>query len=342
MRITNNMMSNTMLRNLNTNLTRLDKYQQQMSTGKKFSMPSDDPIGVSKSLTLNTAVSELKQHKKNTEDALSWMEITEAAVKDVGDVLQRIRELAVQADGVETKEDKVKIKAEIDQLRSQVINIANTTYGGKSIFTGYKTDQKLIDATTGQYLITSKDNEVMEYGVGINDTLGVNVLGHKLFGAIQTKPSYDLADPDEKNAFDAYINNLNNINSDSFKEVGTLTADADKGTYHAHIIKVIDSLSKSLETDNAVETDKAIGQLDGHLQNILKVRAEVGSKVNRLELSLNRNEDDTINFTKLLSQNEDADYAETLLKYTNDESVYRAALSIGARIIQPTLMDFLR
>ncbi len=71
MRVTNNMLVNNMVYNLNQNLKVLEKLQYQKATGKKFRVPSDDPIGVSKSLKFNTDLSKLEQYNRNVEDALS-------------------------------------------------------------------------------------------------------------------------------------------------------------------------------------------------------------------------------------------------------------------------------
>ncbi|QXM05165.1 flagellar hook-associated protein FlgL [Crassaminicella indica] len=310
MRITNSMMSNTMLLNLNNNLRRLDKWNKQMSTGKKFTMPSHDPIGVSKSLGLNTAVAEIERYKKNAEDSLSWLNITESAVEDIGNILQRARELAVSADGTETKEDKQKIKVEIDQLKEQLIKVANSTYSGKYIFSGYKTDQKLLD-NNGIYLIDSKNDEKMEYEVGTAERIDVNTLGHKLFGID--------------------VGSLDTLNTNE-------AAEGNK----AQLIAVFDDLSNSLDTDNQAGIEKALGRIDEHMENVLQIRGEIGVKTNRMEMTINRIEKDVINFTELLSKNEDADMAEVIMKFKNDENIYRASLSVGAKVIQPSLVDFIR
>lgn len=96
MRITNNMLINNMKNYINNNLSRMDKYQNQMATGKKISVPSDDPIVAARALKLRTDVSEIEQYKRNVKDAQSWMDITETALSNIGDVLHRARELASQ------------------------------------------------------------------------------------------------------------------------------------------------------------------------------------------------------------------------------------------------------
>ena len=91
MRITNNMLISNMMLSLSNNLNRTQKYQEQLATGKKISLPSDDPIVASKSLKLRTDVAEIQQYKRNTDDATSWMDITESTMGQITDVFQRMR-----------------------------------------------------------------------------------------------------------------------------------------------------------------------------------------------------------------------------------------------------------
>lgn len=295
--------------NLNKNLLRLDKHQEKLSTGKKFNVPSDDPIGVSKSLELNTALSELEQYKKNSDAAASWLEITEDAVATVGDILHRARELAVSADGIEAPGDKEKIRAEIDQLRNELIKIANTAYAGKYIFSGYHTNESLLKSD-GTYNIDIKNNEIMKYMVGAADEIEVNTLGHKLFG----------------------------IDNGSLNVLNTNEPSGEK----AQLVAIFDALSAALSADDKNEIQNTLTRIDIHMENVLSIRAEIGAKTNRMELTSNRIDNDMINFTKLLSKNEDADLAEVIMQFKNDENVYRASLSTGAKAIQPSLIDFIR
>ncbi|NLY42404.1 MAG: flagellar hook-associated protein FlgL, partial [Clostridiaceae bacterium] len=142
MRITNNMLIRNMMLNINTNLVRMDKVQYQMATGKKIRRPSDDPIIASRALKYRTDIYEIEQFQKNTSDAISWIEMTEQALSNLGEVIKRARELTVQAstDSL-TPEDKIKIQSEIIQLKRSIVEIGNTSYAGRYIFGGYDTDE---------------------------------------------------------------------------------------------------------------------------------------------------------------------------------------------------------
>lgn len=85
-----------------------------------------------------------------------------------------------------------------------------------------------------------------------------------------------------------------------------------------------------------------IGKLDRHVNHLLGEQANLGTRMNRLELTMNRLDDDEINFTTLLSENEDIDIAEVVVKMQSQEMVYNAALMSSSKIIQPSLLDFIR
>lgn len=85
-----------------------------------------------------------------------------------------------------------------------------------------------------------------------------------------------------------------------------------------------------------------VGELDTAIDNILSLRSEVGAKTNRLDLTKSRLDEANLNLSELLSKNEDINTAEVITQLKMQENTYRTALAAGARIIQPTLIDFLR
>lgn len=305
MRITNTMVVNNMMYNMGNNLGRLDKIQQQLATGKKINTASDDPIVASRALKMRTDVAEILQYRKNVDDANSWMEITESTIASIGDLLQRARELAVQgSNDASTDDDRKKIASEAKQIKEQIIQLSNTTYAGRYIFSGYKTDQSLIDETTGMYNITIETSgalrEDIKYEIGIRDKININVLGSEVFGGVGT--------------------------------AGTAPK----------MIQDLDNFITGLNNSDTTAIGASISSMEDNIANLLMIRSDVGARTNRLELTKNRLAADETNFTKLMSQNEDADLAEVIMKLKSEENVYNASLAGGARIIQPTLVDFLK
>lgn len=326
MRITNSMMLNSMMRNMGKNLSRMSKTEENLATGKKFLRPSDDPIGVSRSLRLNTEVANMEQFKRNAEDALSWMDTTEMAINNIVDVLQRARELTLSANNGSNSDDERKaIATEITQLKEQLINIGNTNYAGSYIFSGFKTNKPPIGAD-GKYSLqenttdpsqTLSASEIIEFNVGVGDRMGINFTVQKIFGVIT--PTSTIDDP---------INASSSVSTNSASQM----------------IEVFNQLIDDLQAPggDTAGISSGIARLDIQLDNANAARAEIGVKTNRLDLTINRINDNTINLKDLLSKNEDADIAEVIMNLKMQENVYKASLSGGARIIQPTLMDFLR
>lgn len=309
MRITNNMLINNMINYIGSNLTRMDKYQAQLATGKKIQVPSDDPVVAARALKLRTDVAEIKQYKRNLDDATSWLEITEDTLAKIGDILQRARELTVQGStGSTSADDMQKINAEMKQLREQLIQMGNATYAGRYIFSGYKTDQKLLNADGSFAINVDTSAENITYEIGIGDSININVTGGDLF---------------------------NNGGDASNTAVPPATATG-------KMISDFNELIAQLDAGNHDAVGSMLSEIDADMDNLLRVRADVGARLNRLELTANRLDSDNLNFTKLMSQNEDIDMAETIINLQNEENVYRASLAGGARIIMPSLIDFLR
>lgn len=329
MRITNGMLVTNMLFNLNQNMGRLNKLNEQMHTQRKFSVPSDDPIGVSKSLKYHTDLSKIEQYKRNAEDANSWMKETESALNEIGEVLHRANQLAVQmANDTYSDDELLKAKEEISQLKEHLIQISNSTYAGRHLFSGYKTDQKLLDEN-GKYKVSlimnddiaaGKTKEIVEYNVGISETIKVNTLGGRVFGVAKfedNNENKELLDPN----YDSDVNN-------------------DSKSY---LIAVFDKYEKALAGEiDKEEISKTITRTQNCMDQVLSVRSEIGAKMKRLELTMKKLSSQDLSTQELITKNEGINVPEVITKLKTEENIYRASLSIGARIIQPSLVDFLR
>lgn len=146
MRITNKMMTNNSLYNINNNKNSLSKLEQAYSTGKKIQRPSEDPIIAVRALKLRTNLTELNQYyEKNIPDAKSWMDVTESALNNVNDILTQMNTYCVQGSNDSlTANDRNNIVTNLSQLKKQVYQEGDSNYAGRYVFTGYKTDTSLI------------------------------------------------------------------------------------------------------------------------------------------------------------------------------------------------------
>lgn len=297
MRITNKTMNNNLLRNLQSGLQRMDKYNQQLATGRKVQLPSDDPVAASSIMRLRGSLNETEQYLKNVDAGISWLEATDSVLGEVTTVLHRARELSIYG-ASDTLEDSSReaLAREVEQLYDNVIQLANSTHGGKYLFSGQKTTTRpFVHPGSNDPLVAPDfegDNAQIAQEIAAGSKLGVSIDGEETFMPI----------------FGALADIYNNLMAGNTSELGE---------------------------DN-------LGDLDTALDSLLTSRSEVGAKVNRLELAGERLTDLKLNLSKLHSNVADVDVAETIMHLKSEENVYQTALSVGARIIQPSLVDFLR
>ncbi|MEC5422859.1 flagellar hook-associated protein FlgL [Virgibacillus sp. C22-A2] len=177
--------------------------------------------------------------------------------------------------------------------------------------------------------------EVEQLKEHLKDIANTNVNGKYIFNGTNTSnPPID-------------EDGIININSDSVViEVsnGTkLQANVDASTvFNSDLFDKIDDFIEHLGQDNQEGIQGSIGDFDENINGIVNARADLGARMNRLDLVVNRLGEQEVIATKMMSDNEDIDYAKAITELITQESLHRAALSAGSRIIQPSLIDFLR
>jgi len=473
MRITNNMMTNSMLVRINNNMNQLDKYYTQMSSGKKIQMPSENPILASRALKLRNIVSSTEQYSSNAKQAVSWMETTESAFKNVNSILTSMSELCVQGASDQYKEDdRQKILNQFNSYVEQLESELNSTYMGRYVFSGYKTNIPPIikDDFTGKNILNEEvynvkidadkllkmvnedivdkvngfASQIADFNSKIQDITGdppdLENLTDDEFDTIsgyqdersavvkELEPYLDsdtmefleityqhhivlrpydggndvyLVDGTTANPFSAEINeNGDGVNllingqkvdvkipdelidkaiiRDEIKlEVGvnnyitvnslafdTYTEDMYDELHYFD--KVFDYMSgtlsnedigiyfdgtpySELSTSEVTDFDKKIrsefeamiSKTNTFNASITEQHTNLGVRMNRINLIEDRLGDDKVNYTKLLSGNEDINYAEAAMNFNVSNATYNASLKVGMTITQLTLADFL-
>lgn len=146
MRITNKMMTNNMLHNINTNKNNMTNLENKYASGMEIQKPSDDPIVAVRALKLRSNLSELNQYyQKNIPDAMSWMEVTENALKNTSEIITQIHTYCDQgANDTLTVSERDSIVQNLTELKNQIYQEGNSNYAGRYLFTGYKTNTGLV------------------------------------------------------------------------------------------------------------------------------------------------------------------------------------------------------
>lgn len=146
MRVTNQMVTNSSLRNMQKSMQRVNNLNEQVTTGKKISAPSQDPVVAIRALKLRTTCDQLDQYKKkNIPDALSWLDTTQTSIQNVFNRLDDVYAYCEQgaSDTYQTK-DRSTIVNELYALKDAIYSEGGTTYAGRYLFSGYKTETNLI------------------------------------------------------------------------------------------------------------------------------------------------------------------------------------------------------
>ena len=146
MRVTNKIIQNNSVNNINLNKTLQDKLNTQMATEKKINRPSEDPVVAIRALRLRTNVSQVTQYySKNIPDANSWLELTEDALGTTADVLtDMIESVSKGVSEKLTDQDRKSILDALSAYKDEVYSTGNADYAGRSLFTGYRTESTLM------------------------------------------------------------------------------------------------------------------------------------------------------------------------------------------------------
>lgn len=292
------MIQQNSLRYIGSSYAKLDKLQSQVSSGKKISKASDDPIVAMKSLKYNTQLSQVKQYQSNASQAFTWLENTETNITEGIDVLSKVRDLVVKAKNGQNGEAELKsIGVEVNQLKEQLLNIANTQVNGRYIFNGTNSDSPpVVDNGDGTFTIPDADD--VNVNISSNMTLKVN--------------------SDPKSAF------------------GGTSASGQ------NVFEMLESLENALNSGSVDDLKSTLSDIDQFTDGMSAERSDIGARYNRLELINTRLETQEETATKVLSDNEDVELEKVITDFIAQQSVHRAALAVNAKIVQPTLIDFLK
>jgi flagellar hook-associated protein 3 FlgL len=180
-RITNSMLSRSVLADLQNVTEQLSRTQTKISSGKELTAPSDDPFAASQALMLRQDVALNGQYQRNVGEAQSWQNVTDTALANVNDAVLRVRDLVIQgANDTVGPAGRQAIASEIAQLIDSIKTAANSQYAGRYVFAGSAT-------TTQPYQLGASDAysgnaEVVKREIGPGVQVDLNTIGSATFG----------------------------------------------------------------------------------------------------------------------------------------------------------------
>ena len=282
--------------NLQLSLRRLATTQEQLSSGRQISRPSDNPVGTVSALRLRSNIRASEQYVRNAEDGLGWLSAADNTLTSSLNQVRRVRDLTLQAaNGTNGENERRAMAVEILAIRDSLIGLANTEHLGRAIFGGTADGIPPYDAAGAFQITGAAATGAIERTVAPGEQVRVNLTGPEIFG---TEP-----------------NNLFNV---------------------------LTTIATDLLANDPSNLDTHIAALDDRMRGVTDALGEIGARYNRVETMKDRATEQIITLKTSLSEVEDIDLPATIMDLQLQETAYKAALSATARVLQPSLVDFLR
>jgi flagellar hook-associated protein 3 FlgL len=347
MRVSSNMIHNTSFDAIGKHQADLLKIQEQMSSGKQINRPSDDPVGTTQIHRLNKTMNTIDQYADNGRYAKSQLVLEETAITNTVDVLQRVRELAVQMSTDTYNEDQRRQTAsEVSQLMLHVKSIMNQKNSdGEFLFSGNNVkDIPFVDDPNNPGFLTYIGNPVA------GDLEPDNHKPDAIFGGRFVKIGFDvnneLKPNDEANMSRVRVTDSGNQvfgfyktreELDNFDYTqSALEPDMDPNIYN--VMRVMHD--RLLEGERP--GDDVLEELRKGIDNMSANMAVIGSRQNRIEAQYDAGETYKIALTERRMVIEDKDLVEGISEFTLKENALQMAQQVFQRVQQMSLFDYLR
>ncbi len=308
---------------------RMESLQGKSATLKKLNTPSDDPVGAAKVLEVRTEKVNNDQYLMNSKLAETFLSNSEQTLGELTDTVIRAKEIALaQSSGASSNaQTRLGVAEEVTQLFNQSVAAANRRIGDRYLFGGYKTDRPPL-SPEGRFL---GDEGQMMTEIAKDVFVSMNVPGVEAFN---TQPQ---SSSDGQGVYGAPIRSPAGLRAqnEALNESGIPLE-------NVNVFNELQNLRISLLTgdlDGIRDTLERFDQLQGHLTTM---RAKIGSRLQGIQSTSQAIERHNITNAQLTSALEDADMAQVVSDLAKEETVFRSALQSSQKLIQPTLMDFVK
>ncbi|OWY30909.1 flagellin [Herbaspirillum robiniae] len=342
--INTNIASLNTQRNLNTSQSSLNTSIQRLSSGLRVNSAKDDAAGLAIADRMNSQVRGLAVAQRNANDGISMAQTAEGALATVGDNLQRMRELAVQAsNGTNSAQDRKTLNDEYKQLSDEVFRVLNgTTFNGQNLFTGVGQGAS---AGTGSTSGSASASLTLSFQVGanvtdnkLNDQITITLDDLSNNGTIAdvigttAKGLIGLGNTTQVSSAQVTYTSAKAALDNLFATGSTLTADA-LASSAVTLQTAVDSAKLALDkavADPTAQSDaqKAIKNLDKAISLISSKRAEFGAVQNRFNAVISNLQVSSENITASRSRIMDTDYAAETANLTRAQILQQAGTAM--------------
>nr|WP_302967205.1 flagellar hook-associated protein FlgL [uncultured Romboutsia sp.] len=324
MRITNASMVRSHLYDTQNNLTNMSKINQQISTGKVINTVSDDPHKAIKIMNINNEIKYTEKYNYNIDESVGWMNTTDGALDNVGNLLGEIKETILKVgNGTYSQNEMKSLNEDMNEKIKQLADTLNSTHGGKYLFGGSSVDDAPIT------VIENPDGTVkLEFSKDKNGQTIPNTDDLKADISSGINIDYNISVGEILNIKDGNGNTVNLL--DEINNLSTLMNDIANG----------DEQTAAKAKETLLNDTK--GKIDTLFDHVVNERTSLGVRLSTAEKIKELNDEDILNIQDVLSKTQDTDVVEKFIELKSAEMIYQASIQVGAKLIQPTILDYIR
>jgi len=377
MRITDKMVNTNIINSVQKNRSEMNDLQNQASTQKKLTKPSDDPSSIGRVMTAKKEEKVTQQFIKDLNYAKSFLEMTDVTLGELSELLMRAKELAIQQanDAGSNPQSRRIVASEIEQLFNQTIQIANKKIADRYIFSGFQTTKQPFDMA-GNY---NGDDGDLQVRVNKDAVVTMNVSGEKIFlgenlsadGTIRT-PAYtpatipelkDLQQKDfiKKQTKDAEMQEqeqseptglrapasvqsslASSISNSRGQASPAYQSKSNQYQSGVNILSALKEMEIGLRTNDKQVIQNSIESMDAALQQVVNARSTVGSRVQLLSTTLDSLQKNVVDQKVMASIAEDADLVQVVSDMSKADSSLKASLETSGKIANLSLLDYIK
>lgn len=322
MRLTNNMMSKSYLKNLNNSLKELNESNTRITAQRRYMKISEDPATALKAMKVRKNLSRNDMYKENLSDAKGILDQYESTISNINDIVKEAVAQVMQG-ATGTSDDAVRrtVATTLRGYQETILAAANTKYGDDYIFGGAGVDVTpfTLNASNelcynGQNVDTGTFEDEYRYiDIGIGLSIDTN-------GEVSPKSAF----------------NISNSGSD------LLGSGVDGNGISNNLYNLLGEIADKLENNDVSNIQQNLDKLISKADDIRLQYVSVGEKTNYIKYFIERLDSEKINSATKQNELESMNTAEGIIIFKEQLMAYNSCLQMGTKILQPSLMDFLR
>ncbi len=272
----------------------LDRLNNELSSGRKLSRPSDDPYGAQQSLSVRSSLTRLDQYTTNVQAAQSQLQNTDAIADNLQTTLDKALQLTVQGlSGSTSATQRATLSQQIDDITKQIVSLGNATLNGQYVFAGTKTNTTPFTQSGGTVTYNGNTDPIYSR-IDDNTLVQTNVAGQDLFAGSKD------------------------------------------------IFATLNTIKQGLTANDTTAIQNGLADLRDGIDHTNVVRGQIGATLDHLTTRSNDIQQQNVQLTADKSNIEDANIVQVAVQSTQAQTALQAAMAAGARLVNLSLLDFLK